>query len=106
MLLDFGGSSSPSRWWKDKLNTDTPESKQIFCFCRVFVFKVSSRGWWELLSLIHCNHTFVFSFSMTISVFMLCRFENSRLSAIRSLCVGLVHWDFLTDKPVVGTKAF
>lgn len=44
---------------------------------------------------------------MTISVFMLYRFETSRFSAIRSLCAHLDHWDFLAhatcgDKGVLG----
>lgn len=41
---------------------------------------------------------------MTISVFMLCRFENSRISAIRSLCVDLDCCDFYNKQTSCGDK--
>lgn len=72
MLLDFRGRNFPNSWWKNELNTDTPESKynlflQSFClqnFCQRSVGAA-------LVDAVQLH--FVFSFLMTISVFMLCR---------------------------------
>lgn len=72
MLLDFWGRSFPNSWWKDELNTDTPESKcnlflQSFClqnFCQRSVGAT-------LVDSVQLH--FVFSSLMAISVFMLCR---------------------------------